>query len=44
MSLNFPPKQVGPFISEFLVTGVKTEKGVVLVSPTEPVANGLKLA
>lgn len=41
---NFPPKQIGPFMSECLVTGVKTEKGdVVLVGPDSKVAEGLRL-
>src|SRR5687768_11869465 len=30
--INFPPKQVGPFISEFLLTGFPTEEGVVLTA------------
>ena len=43
--VNFPTKQVGPFISECLVTGLHREDGaVVLVRPTEPVPNGSKLA
>lgn len=38
---NFPPKQIGPFLSECLVTGVQTAKGAVtLVRPDEPVDNG----
>lgn len=33
--VNFPPKQIGPFISEVLTLGVTDESGyVVLVSPT----------
>ena len=41
---NFPPKQIGPFLSECLVTGVQTEDGAVtLVSPDTPVPNGRKL-
>ncbi|MBN7769086.1 tRNA-binding protein [Marinobacter daepoensis] len=41
---NFPPKQIGPFMSECLVTGVKTENGgVVLVGPDSRVADGLRL-
>ncbi|MBU0727901.1 tRNA-binding protein [Patescibacteria group bacterium] len=42
--VNFPPKQIGPFISEFLVTGFYTDKGVVLAVPDKDVENGLKLA
>lgn len=42
--INFPPKQVGPFISEFLTTGVDDAQGrVVLVSPDYPVPNGSRL-
>jgi len=43
--VNFPPKQVGPFMSECLVTGVHREDGaVVLVSPEMDVPNGTRLA
>jgi len=43
--VNLPPKQVGPFISECLVTGLILESGkVVLVSPEVKVPNGLKLS
>ncbi len=42
--VNFPPKQIGPFTSEFLVTGFTREDGVVLAVPDKPVPNGLKLA
>lgn len=43
--VNFPPKQIGKFISEVLVTGVYDEQGrVVLVQPDRPVPNGAKLA
>jgi tRNA-binding protein len=42
---NFPPKKIGPFISEVLVTGFYNDKGeVVLAVPDRPVDNGLKLA
>merc|ERR1712138_383181 len=41
---NFPPKQIGPFLSECLVTGVHTEAGgVALVAPDFPVENGKRL-
>jgi len=42
---NFPPKQVGPYVSEVLVTGFYNQEGaVVLAVPDKPVHNGLKLA
>jgi tRNA-binding protein len=42
---NFPPRQIGPFLSEILVTGLLGEAGdVVLVRPEFTVANGSKLA
>lgn len=43
--VNFPTKQIGPFRSEFLLTGFPQETGeVVLAIPDKKVANGLKLA
>jgi len=42
--INFPPKQVGPFISEFLLTGFPTDEGVVLTTLERPVPNGTRLA
>lgn len=42
--VNFPKKQIGPFMSECLVTGFAREDGaIVLISPTEAVPNGAKL-
>lgn len=41
---NFPPKQIGNFISEILVTGFPDENGhVVLSTIDKPVPNGVKL-
>ena len=42
--VNFPKKQIGPFMSECLVTGMPREDGaIVLMTPTEPVPNGTQL-
>jgi tRNA-binding protein len=42
--VNFPPKQIGPFVSEVLVTGFHDEEGrVVLIGPDRRVPNGAKL-
>ena len=43
--VNFPPKQIGPFMSEFLVTGFVQENGVVILAvPDKTLVNGSKLA
>ena len=43
--VNFPPKQIGPFVSECLVTGfVLSDDEVVLAGPDAPVPNGTRLA
>jgi tRNA-binding protein len=42
--VNFPPKQIGPFISEVLTVGVANEEGqVVLVRPDKTAKLGSKL-
>jgi tRNA-binding protein len=42
--VNFPPKQIGKFMSEVLVLGFPDGEGsVVLVVPDKPVPNGGKL-
>jgi len=42
--VNFPPKQIGPFVSECLITGFHREDGaVVLAVPDQKVGNGAKL-
>ncbi|MDD4983574.1 MAG: tRNA-binding protein [Candidatus ainarchaeum sp.] len=40
---NFPPKQIGKFMSEVLTTGFYTDKGVVLAVPDKKAENGSKL-
>lgn len=42
--VNFPPKQVGPFTSECLVTGFhRDDESVVLAVPDKSIPNGSKL-
>jgi tRNA-binding protein len=42
--VNFPPRQIGPFISEVLTLGMSDDDGsVVLVKPDFKVPNGGKL-
>jgi tRNA-binding protein len=42
--VNFPPRQIGKFMSEVLVLGFPDEEGaVVLVAPSLPVPNGGRL-
>lgn len=42
--INIPPRQVGPFVSEFLLTGFHTEEGVVIATVERAVPNGARLA
>jgi len=43
--INFPKKQIGPFISDCLVTGFTQDDGsVVLAIPDKKIKNGSKLA
>ena len=42
--VNFPPKQIGPFLSEFLCCGFYRDDGsVVLAVPDKDINNGSKL-
>lgn len=42
--VNFPPKQIGPFMSEVLVLGFSDDKGdILLVEPNAQTPNGQKL-
>lgn len=42
--INFPPKQVGPFLSEFLLTGFHTDEGVVITTVERTVPDGARMA
>ena len=43
--VNFPPKRIGPFVSEVLVIGaLDEEQGVVLLRPDREVALGDRIA
>ena len=42
--VNFPPKQIGPFVSEVLVLGAYDEAGeVILLHPDRAVSPGAKI-
>ena len=42
--VNFPPRQIGPFMSEVLTLGFPDESGeVVLFAPDRPVPDGARL-
>ncbi len=41
--VNFPPKQIGPFMSECLVMGVYQGNDVVLLQPVSKVENGSRI-
>ncbi|SDE84215.1 tRNA-binding protein [Limimaricola pyoseonensis] len=43
--VNFPPRQIGKFVSEVLVLGLPDESGgIVLVGPDQPVPAGGRLS
>ncbi len=41
--VNFPPRQIADFMSEVLVLGIYSSKGVVLIQPQQSVNKGDKL-
>lgn len=42
--VNFPPRQIGPFMSEVLTLGAENTNGdVVLLTPDQPVPNGSRM-
>jgi tRNA-binding protein len=42
--VNFPPRQIGPFMSEVLTLGAMDDEGrVVLLGPDHPVPNGARM-
>lgn len=42
--VNFPPRQIGPFMSEVLTLGYEDEQGAIVLAALErPVANGSRL-
>lgn len=42
--VNFPPRQIGKFMSECLVLGLSDTQGeIVLLSPDQPVPNGERM-
>lgn len=42
--VNFPPKQIGPFVSECLVMGAYDDEGkVILLQPNKTLTNGSKV-
>ena len=43
--VNFPPRQIGPFMSEVLTLGYEDDKGdIVLANLDKPVPNGTRLS
>ena len=41
--INFPKKQIGPFMSECLVLGAVDGKSVTILEPGKKVVNGLRI-
>lgn len=42
--INFPKKQIGPFMSECLVLGAVDQEKVILLEPNLKVQNGLRIS
>lgn len=42
--INFLEKQIGPFRSQFLLTGFETDQGIVISTIERPVPNGTKIS
>lgn len=42
--INFPKKQIGPFRSQFLLTGFETDQGIVISTIERTVPNGTKIS
>ncbi len=41
--VNFPPRQIGPFMSEVLVLGAHDDTGVVLIAPDQETPLGARM-
>ena len=42
--VNFPPRKIGPFMSEVLTLGLSDDTGgIILLAPDQPVANGQRM-
>ncbi|MEO8010390.1 MAG: tRNA-binding protein [Dokdonella sp.] len=42
--INFAEKQIGPFRSQFLLTGFHIDEGIVVTTIERPVPNGARMA
>ena len=41
--VNFPRKQIGPFMSDVLTTGFDSQQGIILTTVDKAVKNGMRL-
>lgn len=41
--VNFPPRQIGPFMSEVLVLGAHDDTGVILIAPDKEIPLGARM-